>query len=270
MSSVCWPSVTPSRMRTRCSLPSTFSHTWPKLSVGGSGAEERVECRGAALRRWRERLPRALASADPGRGRAVAPRFDHRLGNSAPRARMRSMNCSRSSGVMLAMRSSKFPRPRRPPPPRPVPVPEPGSASTRSPVPRAGGAADALASAGRCVAGASLLVARGSVARSRAAGCSRSRQVSAAPPVVAVRRAADPAWRFACPVLRRPRGRGHLRPSVAASGRAPRRSRSSDGTAAPRSARAARCSRRAISMLTLAVMPGLSFSSGFGTSMTVA
>ena len=45
ISSVCCPSLMPRRGRTRCSLPSTFSHTWPNVSGLRQRREQRIERR---------------------------------------------------------------------------------------------------------------------------------------------------------------------------------------------------------------------------------
>ena len=142
--------------------------------------------------------------------------------------------------------------------------------SALAPIARAALAiAPALGAAARCCvlpAGRRRLARRG---RARVAGPGR-----AAPGVAAGAQDRRPGGADWPPGPARSAGRGRrgrirARARAAWPGSARRRCPWSAGTGSPRSGCAARCRAARSRSLTFAVMPGFSFSSGFGTSMTV-
>ena len=164
---------------------------------------------------------------------------------STPRARIRCSICSRCSGVMSCERARSPPAP-----PRPRPAPR-----------VAAGPPPAPSGAGR----PSGLPVPSDPRRGRLRGpCGLPRRPTSPAAVAALAGAAR------CPTRAAPfpgRARwpcsGGVCPSAANISFVGRKRSAEFGTRST-------LFRRAISMLTLAVMPGFSFSSGFGTSITVA
>ena len=239
------PSVMPSRRLTGFSWLSMNSHARPARFDGRQRRKQRVD-RLRARRRARLCLPGAVL-------RARLARLLEAL-VSWPRSFMRAMNCFCSSGDMR-LEALQHARRRSTPPSPPPPPRRPARRSAAAPPPRPAWRVRRRG-ARRPAAASPTDAPRRWAPAARRRWCARRRP--AAPPRVAAASLTAASAAAAAVCL----GRHRLierREHVVASA----------GTAAPRSARAARRCACAICTFRFAVMPGFSFSCGFGTLMIV-